>query len=120
MITADSLEQIGKRLLANAVTRGGFSAEFNELRILKTKIQNEATNVINSPQELQDILLSRKNECVIEKLVRIGKKYYRENATDVRAYMVSMAVGTIIKEYGWGNDYVNKNGLFELAKKIIS
>ena len=34
--------------------------------------------------------------------------------------MVSMAVGTIIKEYGWGNDYVNKNGLFELAKKIIS
>lgn len=39
MITADSLEQIGKRLLANAVTMGGFSAEFNELRILKTKIQ---------------------------------------------------------------------------------
>lgn len=31
-----------------------------------------------------------------------------------------MAVGTIIKEYDWGTQYVMPNGLYEIANQIWS
>ena len=66
---------------------------------------------------MQDVVLSRKNENTIRKLIQIGQKCYNENPTEERAYMIAMSIGTIIKEYGWGVDYISGSGLCQLANK---
>lgn len=118
MITKDRLEKIGKSIMANAITSIGFSSQFNELRNIKTIIQNQVMEQL-SPQEMQDILFSKKNESTIEKLVILGKSIYNQNPSEEKIYMTAMAIGTIIKEYGWGNDYVTGEGIYKLANRII-
>lgn len=118
MITKDRLKQIGKSILSNAVTSTGFSPKFNELRNIKTILQNQITDQL-SPQELQDIVLSKKNEKTIEKLVVLGKRIYNQTPTEEKAYMIAMSIGTIIKEYEWGNDYVTDEGIYRLANRIV-
>lgn len=118
MITIDKLKQIEKTIMATAITTSGFSSKFNELRNIKSRIQKQVNDLL-SPQEMQDVMLSRKNENTIKRLIHIGKKCYNENPNEERAYMVAMSIGTIIKEYGWGADYINGSGLCQLANKII-
>ena len=36
------------------------------------------------------------------------------------AYCAAMAVGTIIKEYEWGTQYLTPDGLYELATRIYN
>lgn len=50
----------------------------------------------------------------------IGKRYYAQNPSEEMVYMVALSVGTIIKEYGWGTYFVMEDGLYELARRIIS
>lgn len=33
--------------------------------------------------------------------------------------MISLSIGTIIKEYDWGTEYLQEDGLFNLAKQIM-
>ena len=73
-----------------------------------------------SPNEQMDIVNSIKNETVISKLIMIGKRYYAQNPSEEMVYMVALSVGTIIKEYGWGTYFVMEDGLYELARRIIS
>lgn len=117
MITKEKLEQIGKSIMANAITNTGFSSQFNELRNIKTILQNQITDQL-SLQEMQDVVLSKKNENTIDKLVILGKKIYNQNPTEEKVYMIAMSIGTIIKEYGWGNDYVTNEGIYRLANRI--
>ncbi len=118
-MTKESFTQIGKQLLATAITPNGFSDKFNELRRIKTNIQNEIADIL-TPKEQQDVMLSVKNETTINKLIIIGKRYYNQNPTDERAYMIAMSIGTIIKEYGWGIEYTIGDGLYNLGLKISS
>ena len=118
MITIEKLKQIEKSIMATAITATGFSSKFNELRSIKSHIQKQVSDLL-SPQEMQDVVLSRKNENTIKKLIQIGQKCYNENPTEERAYMIAMSIGTIIKEYGWGVDYISGSGLCQLSNKII-
>lgn len=118
MITIDKLKQIEKTIMATAITASGFSPRFNELRNIKSYIQEQVSNQL-SPQEIQDVILSRKNENTIKRLIQTGQRCYNENPNEERAYMVAMSIGTIIKEYGWGVDYISGSGLCQLANKII-
>ena len=52
------------------------------------------------------------NDCIL------GKKIYNQNPTEEKVYMIAMSIGTIIKEYGWGNDYVTNEGIYRLANRI--
>lgn len=118
MITKERLEQIGKSIMTNAVTATGFSPQFNKMRNIKSNIQIQITDQM-SFDELQDVAISKKNNNVIEKLVTIGKKIYSQNPTDENAYMVAVSIGTIIKEYGWDNDYIAGEKLYVLVNKIV-
>lgn len=118
MITKERLEQIGKSIMTNAVTATGFSPQFNKMRNIKSNIQIQITEQM-SFDELQDVAISKKNNNVIEKLVTIGKKIYSQNPTDENAYMIAVSIGTIIKEYGWDNDYIAGEKLYVLVNKIV-
>lgn len=118
MITKERLEQIGRNIMATAITSSGYSSKFNELRTIKTYLQETIINQL-SPKEMQDIVLSTRNNDIIEKLILIVKNCYNQNPTDERLYMVAMSIGTIIKEYGWGTEFVSGEGLCRIANKII-
>lgn len=118
MITKERLEQIGRNIMATAITPSGYSSKFNELRAIKTYLQETIINQL-SPKEMQDIVFSTRNNDIIEKLILIGKNCYNQNTTDERLYMVAMSIGTIIKEYGWGTEFVSGEGLCRIANKII-
>lgn len=118
-MTKETLKQVGRHLMESAITPNGFSDKFNELRRLKTCIQNEIVEMLSSDEQ-RDIMLSVRNEATISKLIMIGKRHYVQNQSEERLYMVAMSVGTIIKEYGWGTSFVTDDGLYGLALRIIS
>lgn len=71
-----------------------------------------------SPKELEDIRDCRLNQNVIDRLCQIGA--WQPNATDniINLYACAMAIGTIIKEYEWGLNYIMGDELYEIALKI--
>lgn len=86
----------------------------------KTSTQREIIQML-SANELQDIKNCHLNIEVINKLANIGKKLYQQSMehNNEILYCLCMAIGTIIKEYGWGIGYVQQNGMCEIAIKII-
>ncbi|MBQ7946603.1 MAG: hypothetical protein IJ277_00350 [Bacteroidaceae bacterium] len=58
--------------MATAITTSSFSSKFNELRNIKSRIQKQVNDQL-SPQEMQDVMLSRKNENTIKRLIHTGK-----------------------------------------------
>ena len=73
-----------------------------------------------STHELQDIKDCRLNMEVIDKLANIGKIQYKQSVerNDETLYCLCMAIGTIIKEYDWGIEYIQQEGICEIAAKI--
>lgn len=118
MITKERLEQISKSIMATAITNSGFSAQFNELRGIKTYMQNQIADEW-SEQETFDVVFSRRNEGAIEKLIALGKRLYGQAPTEERAFMIAMSIGTIVKEYGWGMDLVSGDGFCNLVNRIL-
>lgn len=58
---------------------------------------------------------------VVNKLTMLGEAQYQqfsEHSNEI-LYCLCMAIGTIIKEYDWGTDYITQPGMCELAKKIM-
>ena len=82
------------------------------------KIIQEAVIEELTPAEIDDIRYSRLNETVINKLVDIAKQIYRQDHNMAALSCLSMAVGTIIKEYEWGTAYATSEGIVRLAQKI--
>ena len=74
-----------------------------------------------SANELQDIKDCCLNRQVIDKLVYIGIGQYKKNAeqSDEVLYCLCMAIGTIIKEYDWGTEYIQQSGMCALAEKCV-
>ncbi len=118
MITKERLAQIGKYIMSNAFTGAGFSSQFNELRNIKVAIQNKITDRL-SQEELYDVALSKKNDNVIKKLIAIGKELYNQKPSDENAYMIAVSISTIIKEYGWGNNHLTGDVVYELVNEIV-
>lgn len=74
-----------------------------------------------SANELQDIRDCRLNMDVVDKLVYIGNvQYMHAERNDETLYCLCMAIGTIIKEYDWGIEYIQQEGMCEIAAKITS
>lgn len=92
---------------------------FSSLKRYKSCIQFEIIRM-TTQQELNDIKNCRLNHSLIDKLAILGKKhYYASDKNDTTLYCICMAIGTIIKEYDWGIEYISKSGMCTLAQKIV-
>lgn len=82
----------------------------------KTYIQRNVLDVATA-SELADVGNETFNRSLLKKLVILAKsKWQSGEALDL--YCLSLAVATIIKEYGWGVQYLNDEGLVELSRQI--
>ncbi len=111
MITKQEFEKAGHEVMQNITLV--FPKMINYKKSIQTAILGHLTS-----SEMYDIRDSKLNEGVIAKLAILGAEHFKLIPNVQTLYCVSMAVGTIIKEYGWGTTYVTFPGLYELANKI--
>ena len=111
MITSEQFSKAGQEVAANITTV--FPRMINYKKSIQTAILDRLTS-----SEMYDIRDSIINEDVINKLSELGAEHFKLIPDAQTLYCVSMAVGTITKEYGWGITYVTSPGLYELANKI--
>lgn len=83
----------------------------------KTDIQRAVLNLATR-QELEDVRECRINQVIIDKLCRLAKDEWLSVGDASSLYCAAMAVATIIKEYDWGTQYLNGDGLWEIAQRI--
>ena len=87
----------------------------NYKKFVQVKILDIATR-----KELEDVRDCRINQGMIDKLVKLCKTAMCGANDTQSAYCAAMAVGTIIKEYEWGTQYLTPDGLYELATRIYN
>ena len=99
---------------------GNFGKYMPIMMQFKSSIQRTIIPML-STDELQDIKDCRLNMEVIGKLVNIGRIQYQQFAehSDEILYCLCMAIGTIIKEYDWGTEYIQQSGMCILSRKIV-
>lgn len=85
----------------------------------KGAIQNKIANLI-TPDEALSIVLPNSpiNNNIINKLIILAAQYYKQEPNKDNLFCLSIVIGTIIKEYDWGNYYLTKEGLAFLVDKI--
>ena len=86
----------------------------------KSLIQREIMPML-SQQELSDIRDCRLNASTINKLATLGKKHFQSSSqkSNEVLYCICMAIGTIIKEYDWGTQYIQQSGMCAMSQKIV-
>ena len=103
---------------ANAV-RNNFMAALPKMINYKKYVQVNVLDIA-SRKELEDVRDCRINQGMIDKLVKLCKTAMGGASDAQSAYCAAMAVGTIIKEYEWGQRYLTPDGLYELATRIYN
>ena len=88
-------------------------------RAFKTEIQNEIISQITQ-EEKSDIKYSRYNENVVDKLVKLGAEKFATYNSVESLFCAAMSVGTIIKEYEWGIQFVVGDGCYQMARRIYN
>lgn len=85
----------------------------------KTTIQN-AIRPMLSEQEKWDIQACKLNMGCVRKLSGLGRECFHSSSekSDAVLFCICMAIGTIIKEYDWGTQYIYPEGLCQLAAMI--
>ena len=112
------------------ITRQDFDKEANAVRInfiaalpkminYKKFVQVKVLDIATR-KELEDVRDCRINQRMIDKLVKLCKTAMGGARDAQSAYCAAMAVGTIIKEYEWGTQYLTPDGLYELATRIYN
>lgn len=101
---------------ANAV-RNNFMEALPKMINYKKFVQVKVLDIA-SRKELEDVRDCRINQGLIDKLVKLCKTAMCGASDAQSAYCAAMAVGTIIKEYEWGQHYLTPDGLYELATRI--
>lgn len=69
-------------------------------------------------KELQDVRDCKINQSIIDKLCFLAKKEWEINGDAQSLYCAAMAVATIVKEYGWGTQYLIGDGIWQMADRI--
>lgn len=96
--------------------RNKLSSALPKMIDYKTYIQRNVLDVATS-EELADVSNGILNQSLLNKLILLAKSKWQSGSSE-DLYCLSMAVATIIKEYGWGTEYLNNEGLFRLAVRI--
>ena len=113
MINQKEFEEIGSLILSDP------TKALPKMIKYKSQIQKEVL-AITSQQELHDVYANRINEGLIRKLITLVSQKYKITPDCISLYCAAMAVGTIIKEYEWGNQYLTNEGLYNLATRIYN
>ena len=103
---------------ANAV-KNNFMAALPKMINYKKFVQVKVLDIATR-KELEDVRDCRINQGMIDKLVRLCKTVMGGANDAQSAYCAAMAVGTIIKEYEWGQEFLSPDGLYELATRIYN
>lgn len=96
--------------------RNKLSSALPKMIDYKTYIQRNVLDVATS-EELADVSNETFNPSLMAKLIVLAKSRW-QSRTYEDLYCLSMAVATIAKEYGWGIEYLNAEGLYRLAIQI--
>lgn len=102
---------------------------FNEAIKYKSDFQSRIIPTLTK-SEMNDIIFSRTNQNVIYKLVKIAHSElvslnyanipYSDKRDIKSLYSLSIAIETIIEEYGWETDYLDRDGLYNLAYRVYN
>ena len=111
MITKQEFDLAAKSVASN------FSSVLPKMISYKSYIQKAVID-ISSRQELEDVRYSRINQGMIDKLCKLAKNEWLLSGDAQSLYCAAMSVATIVKEYGWGTQYLVGDGLYEIAKRI--
>ena len=71
-----------------------------------------------TPEEKEDIINSKPNTSLVEKLAELAHEAWSVTPDIESLYCAAIAVGTIIKEYGWGLQYLTPEGLCKMSGMI--
>lgn len=93
------------------------SQEFRVLCKAKKYIQEEATKEF-SDGDLISIQRSEVSEPVFFKLIKAGRKFYADAPSDEKIFIVSFAIATIMKEYGWCYEYYSESHMAYISKRL--
>lgn len=111
ILTAEDIKRIGDYVFSHQDT-------FNEITKCKTELQNKIVDQLTY-DEMLDIKYSRKNTNVITKLIKLAESKYAIDQNEIFLFNLCLSIGTIIKEYEWGDDYAQTNGVICTSKQII-
>ena len=107
-------------LSVQATVTKNLSQYLPSMIVYKSSIQRDVINLATS-QEISDVAACRLNLSLVDKLVKLGKKHYvLSDKSDTTLYCICMAIGTIIKEYDWGLEYIEQSGMLNLAAQITN
>lgn len=112
MITLQQFTEIGNQLLANPTT-------LLSMVEYKSLLQREIIPLLTD-KEVNDIANSIENKQVINKLVKLAAARCWIFSDDITLYCLSLSIGTILKEYGWGTYYTTSLGCYELASMLCN
>ncbi len=114
MLSRDEFESAGNNV------KSSFLNFLPKMSAYKKHIQT-AVLAVATQQELYDVRDSIFSQSLFCKLINIAQHVWAKDSKDIEyLYCAAMAVGTIIKEYEWGTQYVMPNGLYEIANQIWS
>lgn len=113
MITRQEFENAAEAVRSNIM--GALPKMVNYKKYVQEKVIDMATR-----QELEDVRDCRINQGMIDKLAMLAKQAMLSSRDAHSFYCAAMAVGTIVKEYEWGTQYLTPDGLFELATRIYN
>ena len=111
MITKQEFDCAAKKVASN------FSAYLPKMISYKSYVQRAVLNIA-TPKELGDVRDGNINQNLIDKLCMIAKREWLLTRDAESLYCVAISVGTIIKEYDWGTEYISGNGPWELSQRI--
>lgn len=103
--------------LAAESVRANITVAFPEMIAYKSSIQLEVLKIAN-PHEIEDVRDGRINQELMDKLCRLAKDLWDAKGDVTSLYCAAMAVATIVKEYGWGTQYLIGDGMWTLAQQI--
>ena len=83
----------------------------------KTDIQTKVLDIATQ-EEMYDVRDCRINQRMIDKLCYLAHQHLTTDKSAENYYCLALSVGTIIKEYDWGTQYLQNDSLYDLALRI--
>ena len=84
---------------------------------MKSRLQTEILPYLTN-EDRNDIRNCIYNQTTVDKLIRLAVPIYRQSPDAETLYCLSMAIGTIVKEYDWGSRFISNEGCYQMGMMI--